>query len=304
MGLQLDHPQNRRGGVVVIKTKGERLTLSLNAILIALLCIIMIYPFWYQISLSVSDAIKARQGGAFLMPRGFSLAAYKTVLTSSAMGYGFGNTLFVTIAGTVLSLLITSATAYPLSRKDLPMHKLFTMMVVFTFVFSGGMIPTFLVVRELGLINSHWSLILPVLVASYNVLIMRNFFANIPAEIEESAHIDGAGDIRIFFSLILPLSGPVLATVGLWLAVGYWNNYFNALLYINRREMRVLQQILMEIINSSRADNVLNVENAAGITPETVKAASIMVISIPILCMYPFLQKFFVKGVMVGSVKG
>jgi putative aldouronate transport system permease protein len=289
---------------VVIKTKGERLTLSLNAILIALLCIIMIYPFWYQISLSVSDAIKARQGGAFLMPRGFSLAAYKTVLTSSAMGYGFGNTLFVTIAGTVLSLLITSATAYPLSRKDLPMHKLFTMMVVFTFVFSGGMIPTFLVVRELGLINSHWSLILPVLVASYNVLIMRNFFANIPAEIEESAHIDGAGDIRIFFSLILPLSGPVLATVGLWLAVGYWNNYFNALLYINRREMRVLQQILMEIINSSRADNVLNVENAAGITPETVKAASIMVISIPILCMYPFLQKFFVKGVMVGSVKG
>lgn len=288
----------------MIKTKGERLTLTVNAILIALLCIIMIYPFWYQISLSISDAIKARQGGAFLMPRGFSLAAYKTVLTSSAMGYGFINTLFVTVVGTVLSLLITSATAYPLSRKDLPMHKLFTMMVVFTFVFSGGMIPTFLVVRELGLINSPWSLILPVLVASYNVLIMRNFFANIPAEIEESAHIDGAGDIRIFFSLILPLSGPVLATVGLWLAVGYWNNYFNALLYINRREMRVLQQILMEIINSSRADNVLNVENAAGITPETVKAASIMVISIPILCMYPFLQKFFVKGVMVGSVKG
>lgn len=183
MGLQLDHSQNRRGGVVVIKTKGERLTLTVNAILIALLCIIMIYPFWYQISLSISDAIKARQGGAFLMPRGFSLAAYKTVLTSSAMGYGFINTLFVTVVGTVLSLLITSATAYPLSRKDLPMHKLFTMMVVFTFVFSGGMIPTFLVVRELGLINSPWSLILPVLVASYNVLIMRNFFANIPAEL-------------------------------------------------------------------------------------------------------------------------
>ena len=288
----------------MIKTKGERLTLSINALLIAMLCIIMIYPFWYQISLSISDAIQARQGGSFLLPRGFSLTAYKTVLTSSAMGYGFGNTLFVTIVGTLLSLFVTSATAYPLSRKDLPMKRLFSMMVVFTFVFSGGMIPTFLVVRELGLINSHWSLILPVLVASYNVLIMRNFFAHIPAEIEESAHIDGAGDIRIFFSLILPLSGPVLATVGLWLAVGYWNNYFNALLYINRREMRVLQQILMEIINSSRADNVLNVENAAGITPETVKAASIMVISIPILCMYPFLQRFFVKGVMVGSVKG
>lgn len=133
---------------------------------------------------------------------------------------------------------------------------------------------------------------------------MRNFFSNVPKEVEESAYIDGAGDIRIFFSLILPLSGPVLATVGLWLAVGYWNNYFNALLYISRRDMRVLQQILMEIINSSRADDVLNVENAAGITPETVKAASIMVISIPILLVYPFVQKFFVKGVMVGAVKG
>ncbi len=288
----------------MIKTKGDKLVLTINAALIALISVIMIYPFWYQISLSLSDAVQARQGGAFLIPRGFSLTAYKTVLSSTAMGYGFVNTVFVTVLGTVLSLMVTSTTAYPLSRKDMPMHKLFTMMVVFTFIFSGGMIPTFLVVRELGLINSHWALILPVLVASYNVLIMRNFFANIPKEMEESAHIDGAGDIRIFFSLILPLSGPVLATVGLWLAVGYWNNYFNAMLYINKREMRVLQQILMEIINSSRADDVLNVENAAGITPETVKAASIMVISIPILCVYPFLQRFFVKGVMVGSVKG
>lgn len=288
----------------MIKSKDERILLALNAAVVALISVMMIYPFWYQISLSLSDAVKARQGGAFLIPRGFSLASYKTVLSSSAMGYGSVNTLKVTLIGTLLSLLVTSTTAYPLSRKDLPMHRFFTWMVVFTFIFSGGMIPTFLVVRELGLINSHWALILPSLVASYNVLIMRNFFSNIPKEVEESAYIDGAGDIRIFFSLILPLSGPVLATVGLWLAVGYWNNYFNALLYISRRDMRVLQQILMEIINSSRADDVLNVENAAGITPETVKAASIMVISIPILLVYPFVQKFFVKGVMVGAVKG
>lgn len=288
----------------MIKSKDDRILLAVNAAVIALISVMMIYPFWYQISLSLSDAVKARQGGAFLIPRGFSLESYKTVLSSSAMGYGFVNTLKVTLIGTLLSLLVTSTTAYPLSRKDLPMHRFFTWMVVFTFIFSGGMIPTFLVVRELGLINSYWALILPSLVASYNVLIMRNFFSNIPKEVEESAYIDGAGDIRIFFSLILPLSGPVLATVGLWLAVGYWNNYFNALLYISRRDMRVLQQILMEIINSSRADDVLNVENAAGITPETVKAASIMVISIPILLVYPFVQKFFVKGVMMGAVKG
>lgn len=284
--------------------KGERALLVANGVIIFVLCLIMLYPFWYQINLSLSDAVLARQGGAFVLPRGFSLRAYRTVLSSSAMGYGFVNTAFVTIVGTLLSLLVTSATAYPLARKDLPMRGLFTAMIVFTLIFSGGMIPTFLVVKELGLINSRWALILPVLVASYNVVIMRNFFQNIPAELEESAHIDGAGDLRIFAQIILPLSGPVLATVGLWLAVGYWNNYFNALLYINRRDLRVLQQILMEIINSSRADDVLNVENAAGITPETVKAASIMIISIPILCVYPFLQKFFVKGVMLGSVKG
>lgn len=289
---------------MVIKDKSERRILTINAMLVILLSIVMIYPFWYQICLSLSDAVLARQGGAFVIPRGFSLNAYKTVLSSSAMGYGFKNTLFVTLAGTVLSLIFTATTAYPLSRQDLPMRKLFNLMVVFTFIFSGGMIPTFLVVRDMGLLNSPWSLILPVLIASYNVMIMRNFFANIPAEVQESAYIDGAGDIRIFISLILPLSAPVMATVGLWLAVGYWNNYFNAILYISQREMRVLQQILMEIINSSRADDVLNVENAAGITPETVKAASIMVISIPILCVYPFLQKFFVKGVMVGAVKG
>lgn len=283
---------------------GERILLCINAALICVLCVIMIYPFWYQINLSLSDALQARRGGAFLTPYGFSLSAYRSVLSSKAMGSGFVNTLFVTLAGTALSLLATSATAYPLARKDTPFRGVFTFMVVFTLIFNGGMIPTFLVVKGTGLLNSLWALIVPSLIASYNVIIMRSFFSAIPAELEESATIDGAGDIRIFLQIILPLSGPVLATVSLWLAVGYWNNYFNALLYLSKRELRVLQQILMEIINSSRADDVLSMENAAGITPETVKAASIMIISLPILCLYPFLQKFFVKGVMLGSVKG
>ena len=285
-------------------TGNEKILLRINAAIITLLLLVMLYPFLYQINLSISDSLLARQGGAFLVPRGFSLNAYRNVLSSRAMAYGFSNTLLVTVVGTFLSLIVTSATAYPLARKDTPFRRFFSWTVMFTLIFNGGMIPTFLVVNSLKLINSLWALILPSLVASYNVIIMRNFFSSMPRELEESAYIDGAGDIRIFLQIILPLSGPVLATVGLWLAVGYWNNYFNALLYINRREMRVLQQILMEIINSSKADDVLSMENAAGITPETVKAASIMIISFPILCIYPFLQRFFVKGVMLGSVKG
>jgi len=282
----------------------ERAGRLLNGLSILLLCVAMLYPFWYQINLSLSDAILSRQGGAFLVPRGFSLQAYETVLRSKAMRYGFGNTLLVTLAGTALSLLVTASTAYPLARRDLPLRRGFSWMVLIPLIFSGGMIPTYLVVRQIGLINSHWALILPSLVASYNVVIMRNFFQSLPAELEESAYIDGADDLLIFARIVLPLSGPVLATVGLWLAVGYWNQYFNALLYLNGRDKRVLQQVLMEIINSSRADDALMVENPAGITPETVKAASIMVTSVPILCVYPFLQRFFVKGVMLGAVKG
>lgn len=282
----------------------ERAGRLLNSFVIVFLCGIMLYPFWYQINLSVSDAILSRHGGAFLIPSGFSLEAYETVLRSKAIRYGFGNTLFVTLAGTALSLLVTAATAYPLARRDLPLRRGFSWMVLLPLIFGGGMIPTYLVVRQIGLINSHWALILPSLVASYNVIIMRNFFQNLPAELEESAYIDGADDLLIFVRIVLPLSGPVLATIGLWLAVGYWNQYFNALLYLNSRDKRVLQQVLMEIINSSRADDVLMVENPAGITPETVKAASIMITSVPILCVYPFLQRFFVKGVMLGAVKG
>ena len=276
----------------------------LNVAVVLVLCLIMLYPFWYEIMLSLSDAVLSRQGGAFLVPRGFSLEAYRTVLTSKAVHHAFLNTLYVTLLGTLLSLFTTATTAYPLSRPDLPIRKFFSWMVLIPLIFSGGMIPTYLIVKEMRLLDSLWALIFPALIASYNVVIMRNFFQNLPHELEEAACMDGANDLVIFFRLALPLSAPVLATVGLWLAVGYWNQYLNALLYLNSRSKRVLQQVLTEIINSSRADDVLTMENAAGITPETVKAASIMVTCLPILCVYPFLQRFFVKGVMLGSVKG
>ena len=283
---------------------GDKVFLFINGFLVAVIALIMFYPFWYEISVSLSDPKLAGTGGMFLWPHGFSLEAYKTVFKTSSMGYAFRNTLFVTLVGIALSMLATLTTAYPLSRPDLPARRFFHYMVLIPFIFSGGMIPTYLVVKECGLLDSLWALISPSLIASYNVIIVKNFMATIPDAIHEAAYIDGASDFRIFFGIVLPLSLPVLATIGLWLAVGYWNTYFNALIYITSRRKRVLQQVLYEIINSTKSDEMINLENQAGLSPQTVKAVATVVVAVPILMVYPFLQKYFVKGVMLGAVKG
>ncbi len=281
-----------------------RLHFAILKTVILFFCVCMFYPFWYILNQSLSDPILVRQGGAFLLPKGFSLNAYQNVLTTHAMGYGFKNTVFVTVIGTLISLALTLTTAYPLSRSEMPMRKVATGIVVFPLLFSGGMIPTFLIVKGVGLLNSLWALIIPGAIASYNVIIVRSFMCALPVELHEAATIDGANGFSIFFRIVLPLSMPVIATVSLWIAVGHWNNYFGALLYISSREKRVLQQILQEIIDSTSLDNEYTMENPMGVTSETIKAAAIFVTAIPILGVDPFLQKYFTKGVMLGSVKG
>lgn len=283
---------------------GERALLIANGALLTALCALMLYPFWFIICQSLSDPVLVRGGGMYFWPRGFSLSAYEIVFTNRAISYAFGNTVYVTLSGTILSLIATMLMAYPLARSDMPLRGLAMRFVIFPFLFTGGMIPTYLIVKQCGLLDSHAALVLPSLISSYNVIIMRSFIMRMPMELQESAYIDGASDFRVFAQIVVPLSLPVIATIGLWLAVGYWNNYFNALIYLSSKNKRVMQQLLREIIDSTNMDDVLTMENPAAITPETVKAAAIFVSALPILCVYPFLQKYFVKGVMLGAVKG
>lgn len=285
------------------RSKGEKIFDVFNFILMTIVGLLMFYTFWNQICISLSKPELAIKGGLFLIPKGFSLSAYKAVLKFKEIWIGYKNTLFITVVGTALSVFTTSLLAYPLSRKYLPGKKFFNIFIVITMLFSGGIIPTYLVVRGMGLLDSLWSLILPTMIVGFNVIIVRNFFSNIPDSLEESAKIDGASDFTIFLKIILPLSKPVLATITLWVAVRIWNEYFHGLIYLGDRNKYTLQLVLRDIVTTSDPQDIMDADDLVAI-PETLKAASIMVVTIPILVVYPFVQKYFVQGVMVGSVKG
>ena len=223
---------------------------------------------------------------------------------------GYKNTLIRTVAGTVLQLFFTSMGAYVLSKKFFPHRTFWTFFIVFTMFFSGGLIPTYLVVKNLGLLDTYAAMILPGFISAYNMVIMRNYFQSLPEEIEESCLIDGAGRFRIFMQIVLPLSKPILATVALWLVVGHWNSWFDVLIYISDDTKFTLQIVLRriiitgskEILDTSAAANAAEMESV--VSSEGLKAACIFVTTLPILCAYPFVQKFFVKGIMIGSLKG
>ncbi|ANE45912.1 ABC transporter permease [Paenibacillus swuensis] len=291
-------------------TTGERWFQVTAVGLISLLCISMVYPFIHLMSVSFSTPPEAIRPGIHLFPKELSLEAYRKVFQSERVWIGFGNTLFRTLVGTPLALLFMAATAYPLSKKYLPHRSFYTMFFVFTMFFQGGLIPTYLLVKNLGMIDSRWAYILlpPFLISTFSMLIMRNFFASLPEELEDSAKIDGASDIRILFSIVLPLSRPILATIGLWTAVHHWNAWYDGLLYIQDPKLMVLQTYLRRLVvenmtveTQALMDQVSGVES---VIPETVKAATLMVSIVPIMVVYPFIQKYFVKGVLVGSLKG
>lgn len=280
---------------------GDRAFGIVNVLLLITVSLVAIYPFWHELCLSFSSSVEAAKGGLFFTPRDFTIDSYKSVLSSSYIYISVKNSVLTTVGHTILGLFFTATTAYPLARKDLPFVKFFIIMVVFTMVFNAGTIPTYLTVKNFGLIDSLWAMIIPGLIAPYNVIIMKNFFANIPLEIEESAEIDGANTLVIFFRIILPLSKAVLATVALWIAVATWNNYFSALLYLSSSSNYTLPLLIRDVINGQ----IEAIETGEVTTnTNTVIAATIMISTFPILCVYPFLQKHFVKGVMLGSVKG
>ncbi len=284
---------------------------ALIYLLLILLCATIVVAFWHLLNLSLSPSYIATKGGLLLWPRDATLDNYARVIGNRYIWLGYKNTLIRTAVGTVTQLFFTAMGAYVLSKRFFPHRTFWTLFIVFTMFFSGGLIPNYLLVKQLGLLNTYSSMILPGLISAYNMVIIRNYFQSLPEEIEESCLIDGAGRFRIFLQFVLPLSKPILATVALWLAVGHWNSWFDVLIYIQNDPNKFTLQIVLrriiltgskEILDTSAAVNAAEMESV--VSSEGLKAACIFVTTLPILCAYPFVQKFFVKGIMIGSLKG
>ena len=267
-----------------------------------LIGLIMLYPFWYILVGSVSSVEHIYSGRFLLWPDEFRTDAYTFMLKNKNVAASFLNSLFVTSIGTIISMTLSYMGAYVLSKRYLPARKILTIFLVFTMLFSGGLIPLYLLVNKIGLINRIWALILPTCLSTYYIIIMRNFLMTIPETLEEAAEIDGAGQLKIMMRIYLPLSAPILATVILFYAVGYWNSFFYATIFLNDSQYWTLQVLLRELVLMS---NAAALDSASGtVLTENAKMALIIITSVPIIIVYPFLQRYFVKGMLVGSVKG
>lgn len=288
---------------------GGRLFNLTNIILLALIGFVTIFPLYYVFIVSFTDSHEYLQKNGFvLFPQKWTLGAYKYLLATPAFKNATAVSTFLATIGTGLSLIFTAAMAFGMSRKRLRGRKIIMLMVLLTILFNPGIIPNYLVVRELGLINSVWSLIIPVLVSGWNVILMKSFFDSIPVELEDAALIDGCNDLGTFFRIVLPLSAPALAAFGLFYAVGYWNTFFNAVLYINDFAKVPLQIVLRNMLIDSETSTggaaAVEMISEQQIPTQTIKMAAVVIASVPILIVYPFLQKHFAKGVLLGSVKG
>ena len=294
--------------MAIRRSPQEKLFDGFNIALMLFLMFVTLYPFWHVIMASFSDSnLLLQHTGVLILPEGFSTEAYRYVLKNQRIYSGYLNTLFVVIVGTALNVLMTSLGAYVLSRRHFAIRKLLTVAIVFTMYFSGGMIPRYILINnELGLKNTLWALILPGLISTWNLIVMRTAFFGVPESIEESARLDGANDFVILFRIILPTILSTVAVIVLFYAVGQWNAWFDAALFLRKKEKYPLQLVLREILILSSTETMTNDvdftdKEAIG---ESIKYATIIVTTLPVICIYPFLQKYFVKGVMVGAVKG
>ena len=286
------------------KTFMERLFEISNGLIMLLVLVCTLYPFWYIIVCSLSS-IKHVMGSNFILwPDGLHLEAYQQVFRNNLVPVAYRNTFFVVLTGTALSMVLTVLGAFVLSRKNLPGRKAMTLFVIITMLFNGGLIPFYLTVRELKLLNTIWALILPTALSTYNMIIMRNGFSQVPESLFESASIDGARMTGYLVRILIPITMPTLATITLFYAVTYWNAYFHAIVFIQDKALWPIQAILREVIMASMLNNMLFDESVFNIPTETMKNAMIVVAVLPIVCVYPFVQRFFVKGIIVGSLKG
>ena len=289
-------------------TKSDQAFNFINYIFLTIVALLVIYPLIFVVSASLSNPEYVISGEMWLWPKEFTLDAYDKVFKNQEIINGFVNTLKYTVFGTILNVIMTILAAYPLSRKDLKGRGFIMAFIVFTIFFSGGLIPTYLLIRDFGMLNTFWVMIIPNAVAVWNIIIMRTFFQAIPAELEESAMIDGAGNFRTLWSIVLPLSFPVIAVMVLFYSVGHWNSYFQALIYLQDQEKFPLQLILRQILIQGQTDDMVQTTSesflAQQLSVEGLKYAVLIVANLPMLMLYPFLQRYFVKGVMIGSLKG
>lgn len=284
-------------------TRAGRVFDVFNVLLMVAVSIVALLPFVYVLAGSFATEAELATRPFFLWPETFSLEAYRGIFTSSAFLRALVTTILVTAVGTVIQLLLTASMAFPLSKANLPGRKVIMALVVFTMVFSGGLIPTFLIVKDLGLLNTYWALILPLAINPFSLIIIKNFFQQLPNELEESAKIDGANELQTLRHVILPLSKPVLATFALFYAVGIWNDFMSPLLYLNDNSMWTLQMFLRQVTVATDL-SIVEADPSQLPPAQGIKFAVIIVATLPILLFYPFLQKHFAKGMLIGSVKG
>lgn len=295
--------------VAIKRTVSDRVFDSINILIMLLIIATMLIPIIHVASVSFSIGSEVQKGGLFLWPRGFTLEGYKKVFQDKMIVRSYINSIVYSVGHTILVVILTALTAYPLSIRDFPLKKGVTIFVMITMFFSGGAIPTYLLMKELHLINNPLVMILPFTVTGYNLILFRTFFSGIDPCMRESAKIDGAGEFRILLQVIMPLSKAIIATVSLFTFVGKWNDWYSALIYLNEEKYYPVQMILRKVLfNSSAFANmdpaIMQMFRNNEITAANIQMATIVVIMLPIMCIYPFLQKYFAAGVMVGGVKG
>ena len=291
------------------RTMDDKILYATTDVILLLLLLVVGYPIIYVLSCSFSSGTAVSSGQVLLWPVDFSIQGYKVIFNYRSVWLGFGNSAFYTIVGTIVNIILSVLAAYPLSRPNYQGRKFGTLLFTITMMFSAGIIPKYLLMSDLGLTNTRWALILGGAISAYNMIIIRTYFRNsIPSELIEAARIDGCSELRTLWSIVLPLSKAVISVVTLYYAVGHWNSYFNAMIYLRDRDLQPLQMVLRDILNASKIDltQIDDPELLAQMTgmADLIKYALIVVSSAPIIAAYPFVQKFFKTGVMIGSVKG
>ncbi|WP_414627111.1 carbohydrate ABC transporter permease [Bifidobacterium mongoliense] len=297
------------------KHTGQKKTISdwvvdvVLALVILAIVIVVLYPLWFIVIASFSDPTAVAQGQVLLLPKGWSVEGYVKILSDSRIWIGYRNTIIYTLVGTVVNLIVTIPAAFALSRREFKPRRIIMFIFAFTMFFSGGLIPNYLLMKQLGLLNSMWVFVLPGAFGVYNMIIARSFFeSSIPEELRDSARVDGVSYFGFFFKIVLPLSSAILAVIGLYCFVGHWNDFFTGLIYIRNQDQQPLQNVLQMILIANQANNGAN--NASMTASEAqnfadqIKFGIIIVSTVPLLVIYPFLQKYFNKGVMIGAVKG
>lgn len=289
-------------------SKSDMIFDIINYSVLSVLLILVLYPLWFIVIASFSDSALVLEGKVWLWPEGTHVDAYLKVFKDSRIMNGYRNSIIYTVVGTFLNICMTTAAAYPLSRKDFVGRNTFALIMAFTMFFSGGLIPTYLVYKDIGILNSIWVMVLPGMVSVYNMVIMRTFFADIPYDLQEAAFMDGASNFQILFRIIIPLSTPVIAVMIMFYGVGHWNAFFNALVFLTNKKLYPLQLVIRDILIvgssvTSEGTGGASVADKLRIA-ETLKYAVIIISSVPVLVLYPFMQKYFIRGVMLGAIKG